>query len=92
MTPEMIQWLTYAGIMLGGYLLRHWGVVPPGTPQTPPQSPGQDQTPAPTIPEAPETILGFLAAIRAQLAQHHVILSRLNQPPQGPGAPGSHSS
>ena len=40
MTPEMVQWLIYAGLVVAGWFLRHKGIQLPGLPQIPaPQAP-----------------------------------------------------
>lgn len=43
MTPEMVQYLLYVGLVFGGFLLRHFGIpaplLPGGGPLTPKPSP-----------------------------------------------------
>ncbi len=35
LTPEITQWLIYAAVAVGGYLLRHYHIAIPGLPQSP---------------------------------------------------------
>ena len=39
MTPEMVQWLIYAGLVVGGWFLRHKGIQLPMLPQIPAPTP-----------------------------------------------------
>lgn len=38
MDPVLIQWLVYGGLVVGGWLLRHWNVQLPGLPTVTPPS------------------------------------------------------
>ncbi len=58
MTPEVVQWLIYAAVAVGGYLLRHYHIAIPGLPQSP-----NPLTPA-VAPTDLETILKLLASIQ----------------------------
>lgn len=47
MTPEMVQWAVYAGLVVGGWLLRHYGVQLPALPAITPPS---GTIPVPALP------------------------------------------
>jgi len=50
MSPEMIQYLIYAGLAIGGFALRHFGLSVPSL--TPAQTPVLSPAPPPSLPSA----------------------------------------
>lgn len=74
MSAELMQWLIYAAIAIGGYWLRHAGIMLPGLPASPqPATPSQ-----PALPGLPPGI---------DLAQLLDLMRRLLETPPPPPKP-----
>lgn len=98
LTPELIQYGIYAGLLIGGYLLRHYGVslpglssVLPGASPAPVKAPAAP-APAPTSGTKFPVLSGLLAQIGPQ-AETWVLglvqkeLASLTNPPAPSPAP-----
>lgn len=80
MSPELIQWLIYGGLVVGGYLLRHYGISLPLLP-----APTQPALPAiPSLPNHP--ILNQLLKVLGPEAEQKVLAALLQvlQPQPAP--------
>lgn len=71
MTPELIQWGIYAGLLVGGYLLRHYGIslpllptpAQPALPTSAPNHPILNQLLKVLGPEAEGKVLAALLGV-----------------------------
>lgn len=84
MSPELIQWAIYAGLVIGGWLLRHNGINLPGLPSVP-------TPPIPALSHFPriKALLDHLGPQGEQLVVNLVqeALQKASGPPPAP--PGS---
>lgn len=77
MTPEMIQYLIYGGLMIAGYFMRHFHINVPLLPQSPNQG-TNTPSPLPTPPANDQgPILAILSQLQQQLASHGGLIAEL---------------